>query len=188
VWLAAAFTALVPLLLVASARRSRSLVYGVAASAAALGATWMWLAAAGVTVVEAYTLPAAVLALGAGAFVSERVRAWSWLSYGSAIVLVLAPTVGLAIARHDDGRAIASGVVALAILLVGAWGRLQAPLVLGAIALIALGVDKIGPQAVRLPRWTMLAIAGALLLWVGTTFERRRDEMYRAARRLGGLR
>jgi hypothetical protein len=30
----------------------------------------------------------------------------------------------------------------------------------------------------------MLAAAGALLLWVGTTFERRRDDVQRAARRL----
>jgi cell division protein FtsW (lipid II flippase) len=148
----------------------------------------MWLAAAGVTVVEAYTLPAALLAFAAGTFVSERTRAWSWSSLGPAIVLALAPTVGLALARHDDGRAIAAGVAALVILLAGARRQLQAPLVLGAIALVALGVDKIGPQAARLPRWTMLAIAGALLLWVGTTFERRRDEMHRAARRLAGLR
>ena len=187
-WMAAALTTMVPLLLTASARRSRNLLYGGAAGAAALGATWMWLAAAGVTLVEAYTLPAAALAFAAGTFVSERVRGWSWLSLGSAIVLVLAPTVGLAIVRHDDGRAIASGVAALAIAFVGARRQLQAPLVLGVIALLALGVDKISPQAVRLPRWVMLAIAGALLLWVGTTFERRRDEMYRAARRLGGLR
>ena len=90
--------------------------------------------------------------------------------------------------RHDDGRAIASGIAALAIVLVGARRQLQAPIVLGAIALFTLGVDKIGPQAARLPRWTMLAVAGALLLWVGTTFERRRDEMSRAARRLAGLR
>jgi hypothetical protein len=187
-WIAAALTAMVPVLLGASARRSRNVVYGVAAGTAALGATWMWLAAAGVTVVEAYTLPAAALAFAAGTFVSDRVRAWSWLSLGSAIVLFLAPTIGLAIVRHDDGRAIMSGIAALAIVLVGARRQLQAPLVLGAVALFVLGVDKLGPPAARLPRWTLLAGAGVLLLWVGTTFERRRDEMSRAARRLAGLR
>ena len=99
-------------------------------------------------------------------------------------MLALAPTLSLAIVRNDDGRAITVGVAALSILLVGAWRRLQAPLVLGTLTLLALGADKLGPQAVRLPRWTMLAIAGALLLWVGTTFERRRDDVQRAARRL----
>ena len=81
----------------------------------------------------------------------------------------------------------AVGVAGLIVLLAGAWQQLQAPIVLGAITLLVLGIDKIGPHAVRLPRWTMLAIAGALLLWVGTTFERRRDDVQRAARRLAGL-
>ena len=95
--------------------------------------------------------------------------------------------VGAGNRGNDDGRAVAVGIAALAVLLVGAWKQLQAPIVLGTIALLALGVDKLGPQAVRLPRWTMLAIAGARLLWVGTTFERRRDDVQRAARRLADL-
>ena len=33
----------------------------------------------------------------------------------------------------------------------------------------------------------MLAFAGALLLWVGTTLERRRDDVQRAARHLADL-
>ena len=186
-WVAAGLTAMVPLFLAASTRRDRTNIYAAAAGAAALGATWAWLAAADVTVVEAYTLPAAALALAAGMFAWKTGRARSWLNLGPAVVLALAPTLALAIARNDDGRAIAVGIAALSVLLVGAWQQLQAPIVLGAVALLALGVDKLGPQAVRLPRWTMLAIAGALLLWVGTTFERRRDDVQRAARRLADL-
>jgi hypothetical protein len=178
---------MVPLLLVASVRRDRTNIYASAAGGAALGATWAWLAAADVTVVEAYTLPAAAVALAAGTFGWKVGRARSWLNLGPAVVLALAPTLALAIARNDDGRAIAVGIAALAVLLVGARQQLQAPIVLGAITLVALGVDKIGPQAARIPRWTMLAIAGALLLWVGTTFERRRDDVQRAARRLADL-
>ena len=65
----------------------------------------------------------------------------------------------------------------------GSRSATAAPIVLGAATLVALGVDKLGPQAVRLPRWLMLAFAGSVLLWVGTTFERRREEVMRAARR-----
>ena len=184
VWVGAALTAMVPLLLGASMRRGRTVIYGAAAGGAALSATWVWLANAGVTVVEAYTLSAAAFALGAGTLAWKVGRARSWLNLGPALVLALAPTLLLAIVRNDDGRAIAVGIAALSILLLGAWQRLQAPLVLGTLTLLALGADKLGPQAVRLPRWTMLAIAGALLLWVGTTFERRRDDVQRAARRL----
>ena len=184
VWVGAALTAMVPLLLGASMRRGRTVIYGAAAGGAALSATWVWLANADVTVVEAYTLSAAACALGAGTLAWKVGRARSWLNLGPALVLALAPTLLLAIVRNDDGRAIAVGIAALSILLLGAWQRLQAPLVLGTLTLLALGVDKLGPQAVRLPRWMMLAIAGALLLWVGTTFERRRDDVERAARRL----
>jgi hypothetical protein len=186
-WIAVGLTAMVPALLVASMRRDRTKIYAAAAGAAALGATWAWLAAADVTVVEAYTLPAAALALAAGTFAWKAGRGRSWLNLGPAVALALAPTVALAIARHDDGRAIAVGIAALAVLLVGAWQQLQAPIVLGAASLVSLGVAKVGPQAVRMPRWTMLAIAGALLLWIGTTFERRRDDVQRAARRLADL-
>ena len=56
----------------------------------------------------------------------------------------------------------------------------RAPLWL--FTLLVLGVDKLGPPAARLPRWTMLALAGSLLLWVGTTFERRRSDVQRALR------
>jgi hypothetical protein len=187
VWLAATLTAAVPLLLAASLRGHRSLQYGVVAALAALGATWAWLVAADVTVVEAYTLPAAAVALGLGSLARRDGPAHSWLTLGPAVVLALAPTLALAIARNDDGRAIAVGLAALLIILAGAYRRLQAPIVLGALALLILGVDKLGPTAVRLPRWLMLAFAGSVLLWVGTTFERRRDDAMRAARRFEQL-
>jgi hypothetical protein len=186
-WVAAGLTAIVPLLLVASTRRDRTNVYAAAAGASALAATWAWLASADVSVVEAYTVPAAALALAVGGFAWKVGRGRSWLNLGPAVVLALLPTLALAIVRNDDGRAVAVGIAAVSVLLVGAWQQLQAPIVLGAIALLALGVDKLGPQAVRLPRWMVLAIAGALLLWVGTTFERRRDELQRAARHLADL-
>jgi hypothetical protein len=178
---------MVPLLLVASLRRDRAVGYAGASGAVALAATWAWLAAAGVTVVEAYTLPAAAVALAAGAWAWHTGRARSWLNLGPALVLALGPTLVLAIARNDDGRAIAVGVAALLVVLIGAWRQLQAPLAIGVITLLALAVDRLGPQAARLPRWALLAGAGALLLWVGTTFERRRDGVQRAARRLGDL-
>jgi hypothetical protein len=180
-WLAATLTLAVPFMVVAGLAH-RGVEYGVLATAAALGATWSWLAAAGVTVVEAYTLPAAVAALAAGARAPRDARARSWLTLGPALVLLLGPTLVLALSRNDDGRAIAVGCAAVVTLLAGAHRRLQAPIVLGAATLLALGIDKLGPPAARLPRWTVLALAGSLLLWVGTTFERRRADVQRALR------
>ena len=90
-WLAGTLTALVPLLLIAAVRRTRNDLYAIVAAAAAVGACWAWLAAAGVAVVEAYTLPAAAAALVAGLLVWRSGPARSWLTLGPAIVLVLGP-------------------------------------------------------------------------------------------------
>jgi len=59
--------------------------------------------------------------------------------------------------------------------------------VLGAATLVALALDLVAPEAARLPRWTVLAAAGALLLWAGATFERRREDLRRATRTLLGF-
>jgi hypothetical protein len=172
----------VPLMFVARLRGHRSVLYAACGAFAAVGATWAWLAAAGVSVAEAYTLPAAAAAVVTGRLAYRDGPARSWLNYGPALTLSLGPTLVLAIARNDDTRAIAVGLAALAIVLIGARQRLQAPIVLGALTLVVIGVDRLGPMAVHLPRWIMLAGAGSVLLWVGSTFERRRDTAQRAVR------
>ena len=129
-WLAGALTATVPILLIAALRRDRTVAYSIAAAVVAVGATWAWLAVAHVTVVEAYTSPAAAIALGVGLFEWRRGPARSWLALGPAIVLGLGPTVA------------------------------------------------------RLPRWLSLAVIGVLLMWIGATFEKRRDRARRATRTL----
>jgi hypothetical protein len=183
-WLAITLTALVPVLLVAALRRERATLYGIAALGAGLGATWAWLANAHVTVVEAYTVPAAVVALLAGLLGWRRGPARSWLTLGPAIVLALGPTLVLGIANDDATRTIIAAGLAAAVMVFGAWQRLQAPLVLGAIALLALAADTFGPAVLRLPRWVPLAVVGVILMWVGATFERRRDGARRATRTL----
>jgi hypothetical protein len=174
-WFAGGLTALTPMLLVASVRRERRVLYSVAAGAAAVGATWAWLAAAHVSVVEAYTAPAAAFALGVGLLEWRRGPARSWLALGPAIVLGLGPTLLLGIGRDDTARTIIAAVLAFAIVGLGAWKQLQAPLVLGSLALLTLAVDTFGPALARLPRWLPLAIIGLLLMWIGATFETRRN-------------
>jgi hypothetical protein len=166
---------------IAALRIDRMQAYGTAADAAALGATWAWLAAAHVTVVEAYTLPAAAVALAAGYVTWKRGPGRSWLALGPAIVIALGPTLDLAIKQNDAGRSIFVAAGAVAVVLFGAWKRLQAPLVLGSAALLILAIDTFGPAAARLPRWVPLALAGVLLMWVGARFERSREAARRAS-------
>jgi hypothetical protein len=183
-WLAGALTAIVPLLLVAGLRRERTHVYAITAGGAAVGATWAWLAAAHVTVAEAYTAPAAAVALGVGFLQWRRGPARSWFALGPAIVSGLGPTLVIGIARDDMTRTVLASLMALAVVGFGAGKRLQAPLVLGSVALLALAVDTLGPTVARLPRWLSLAVVGVLLMWLGATFEKRRDRAKRATRGL----
>jgi uncharacterized membrane protein AbrB (regulator of aidB expression) len=74
---------------------------------------------------------------------------------------------------------------ALLVVLAGARARLQAPLVLGAVTLVALGVDAVWPVAAQLPRWATIGAAG-LLLWLGATAERRLARLRELRRRLQG--
>jgi hypothetical protein len=183
-WVAGALTALVPLMLVASLRRDRAPLYGWVAAVSALAATWAWLAAVHVTVVEAYTAPAALLALAAGLVGWRTGPARSWLTLGPAILIALGPTLTIGVAQDDVARTVASAVLAFAVVLFGAWRRLQAPLAIGVTALVVLAIDMFGPAAARLPEWVPLAAIGVLLMWVGATFERRREAARRATDRL----
>jgi hypothetical protein len=183
-WIAGTLTVMVPILLLAAARRDRVAVYSYAAGASALGATWAWLAVANVTAVEAYTAPAAALALAVGLIEWRRGPAQSWAALGPAIVLGLGPTLMLGIAQDDTTRTLVAAVMAFGIVALGALRRLQAPLALGSFALLLLALDTFGPAVTRLPRWLPLAVIGLLLMWIGATFETRRNRARRATQTL----
>jgi hypothetical protein len=183
VWLAGALTVAVPMLTVVAFDRTRRTLFGAVAAGAALGATWAWLGVAGISLVEAYTLPAALAALVIGELALVHRPGRSLLSLGPAIVLALGPTLALAVENDDPVRSVIAGSAAFVLVIVGARRRLQAPLFLGAVALLVLAIDTVGPVAVRLPRWVVLAIPGAILLWIGSNFERRREVMREATQR-----
>jgi hypothetical protein len=186
-WLAGALTVAVPILLVAALSPARR-AYAWFGAAAAVAATWAWLAVADVTLVEAYTLPAAGVALLAGA-VSRRghPHRGSWLVFGPGIAIALLPSLGVTIDRGGVARPLLLTGGALLAVLGGARGRLQAPLVLGAFTLLALGVDAVLPVAAQLPRWVTIGAAGLLLLWLGATTERRIAQLRELRRRLQDL-
>jgi uncharacterized membrane protein AbrB (regulator of aidB expression) len=70
------------------------------------------------------------------------------------------------------------GVVtaAAALTVAGALTHRQAPFVLGAGALAVVVLGRLAPYAPLLPRWVTLAAAGLVLLVVGATYERRRQQ------------
>jgi hypothetical protein len=180
--LAVALTVAVPMLLLAGGGRR---AYRWAALAASVAATWAWLAVAEVGTPEAYTLPAAAAALVPG-LTLLRGRG-SWLAYGPGLGIGLLPSLALTLGTEGVVRPVLLATAAFGIVLAGAWSRLQAPLVLGASTLVVLGIDALGPVAVALPRWLTIGTAGLLLLWVGATWERRRDQLRELRERYDGL-
>ena len=187
---AIALTALVPTFAAAGLRDDR-ITYRWAAGVAALGAVWTWLFVGEVTIVEAYTLPAAVAALAAGWVARHKVdptgHEYSWLVFGPALALALLPSLGLVVTVGGAARAIALTVAAIAVVLAGVRWRLQAPLAIGAATLVTLAIDTLWPVAAQVPRWVLLALAGALFVWLGATFEHRRRDLHHARDSLSHL-
>lgn len=164
---------------------------------ALLASSWVRLALAGVTAPEAYTVPAAVLLLAAGelgrrhAGADGQSAATSWRSYGPGLALGLLPSLLAAVSVGGGWRLLLLGTAALVVLLLGARGRLQAPVVLGGGVLAVLAVDLVFPYIVAgfaLSPWLPLGLAGALLLFVGATYDRRRRDVQRAVHALSALR
>jgi hypothetical protein len=116
---------------------------------------------------------------------SERLDSWAAFAPGLAVGLL--PSVVLVLTDGGLARPLAVTAAALAVLLAGARSRLQAPMVLGAGALLIVGLDALWPVAARVPRWAAIGTVGILLLWLGATAERRLTQLREAGRRFRDL-
>ncbi|MDG4784737.1 hypothetical protein O7626_02115 [Micromonospora sp. WMMD1102] len=152
-----------------------------AAGGAELVAAWLLFASARVALVEAYTLPAAVLGVLAGWL---ALRAWpalsSWVAYGPGLGAALLPSlVSVVVAADQPWRRLLLGAGALAAVLVGARWRRQAPVLLGGAVLAVLAVREMVDVWDLLPRWIFLAVGGFALIGLAMTYERRRRDLRR---------
>ncbi|WP_406859764.1 hypothetical protein ABZO31_05175 [Streptomyces sp. HUAS MG47] len=155
-------------------------------------ATWVRLAASDVTTPEAYTLPVTLPALAVGVLRRHRdPEASSWTAYGPGLSATLVPSLIAAWSDASWGRPLLLGVGALAVTLLGARYRLQAPLVLGGTVLALVALHELAPYVVQvvgaLPRWLPPALAGLLLLAVGATYEQRLRDARRLREKLGRM-
>ncbi|MEV4639611.1 hypothetical protein AB0J80_19870 [Actinoplanes sp. NPDC049548] len=153
----------------------------VAAAAAEVGGWWLLLAAEEVAVVEAYTIPAAGVALLAGGLTRRSVPGVSsWAAYGPALAAALLPTLASVLTGEGEPlRRLLLGLAALAVLLAGTHARLQAPVVAGGTVLALVALHEAVLVWDLLPRWIPLAAAGLLLVGLATTLERRRRDVAR---------
>ncbi|MFC4147083.1 SCO7613 C-terminal domain-containing membrane protein [Micromonospora mangrovi] len=143
---------------------------------------WLLLAAGGVVLLEAYTVPAAVLALAAGLVaLGGRPGLTSWLALGPGLVAALLPSLVSVLVAPDPQpwRRLALGAAAVAAVLVGAVRRWQAPAVLGSVVLVPLALHELARGWDLLPRWIFLAVGGLALIGLAATYERRRRDLHR---------
>jgi hypothetical protein len=164
------------------ARRNALLVAGflsaIANTAFVLGA--------GATTLEWFTLPPAAVMLAIGLLRWRDQPSWVYL--GPGLLLGLAPSALVASSNQDWMRVTFVVAAAVAIMMIGAHFSLQAPFVIGATVLAKIGLTQFLEVAPLIPRWITLGAAGAILLAVGATYERRLNEAKQAARWITALR
>jgi hypothetical protein len=174
-WLAVYLTVAGVVVTVMSLLRSDRRTLGWAGGALLALASWVRLWDIGVEAPEAYTLPSAAVLLVVGLLHLRRTpEAGTMTALTPALSLALVPSLLWALTEPAGWRAALLGLGCLALVLAGARLGWTAPMTVGAavggLLVLRLAAPYIG-EAV--PRWVLIGAAGALLIAVGATWERR---------------
>jgi hypothetical protein len=182
-WLSWALAADGALALAVAVRRDRRPV-GYAGALLLSASSWVRLADAHVHAPEPYVLPLAAMTLVLGHL---RRRAHpgmgSFEAYAAGLALALVPSLLKSLGDPTPFRGLMVLLTAAAVVLVGSQQRLRAPLVVGGAVMAVDAVHLLAPYAAALPRWVVLAVAGALLVGVGATYEQRLRDVHRLRER-----
>lgn len=135
--------------------------------------------------VELVTLaPAAALTVLGVVRLRRDPQARSWPALGAGLGLATLPSLAYDVGSNELWRVVALGVLALALVVVGARRRLQAPLVIGAAVLMVHGIAQLWPWLTDLytatPWWLWVGVGGILLIVVAARYERQRQSLRRA--------
>jgi len=147
------------------------------------------LVASDVEVVEAYTLPFAVLLLAAGLWAMRKdAELGTVRALLAGVVLALLPSLPQALDEPTGLRALLLGVGAVIALGIGTWRRWQVPFVAGALVLAILVVVNVAPVARELPLVVLLSLLGVVSLGAGFTWDDRVRDGRAAIRYVGSMR
>ena len=153
--------------------------------------------------VEAYSLPLGLALVAAGVIASRSERtsgtlnSWptgfrgSWKLLAPGILVTVVPSILATGTDPRTERAILVIVLALAAILIGSLRKLAAPFILGVIVLpienLVVFLVRLGRSIEAAPWWITLATAGAVLLVIAVTSERRASGARGVAARLRDL-
>lgn len=143
--------------------------------------------------VEIGTVPVAIALLATGSvrlIRDEDARSWPWL--GPGVLLLLVPSLVATLDTNPLWRLVGLGVVGIAIVIIGAVRRLQAPFVIaGAVVLVhvtATFAPQIRAAYEFFPWWLWLAVGGVALIALAARYEQRIQNVRGVVLRVGALR
>jgi hypothetical protein len=141
-------------------------------------ASWVRLWDIGVREPEPYTLPTALVLLALGVLHLRRhPRADTMTALAAGLGLALVPSLLWVLADPSGLRALLLGLACLVLVVGGVRLRWSAPVTIGAVVggleVIRLAAPYIGDAV---PRWVLIGTAGAVLILMGVTWERRLQE------------
>jgi hypothetical protein len=144
--------------------------------------SWVRLVLSDVDAPEPYTVPAGVALVVLGLWRRRRDPTYSsWRAYGTGLGLAMGPSLVRAVTDPGNVRPMLLGLAALLVLCAGIARRLKAPLVIGGVVLAVDAAVQLSPYLVMfysaVPRWSIIAATGLLLLLVGMTYERRAQQL-----------
>ena len=161
---------------------------GLAGALLLSASSWVRLADSHVHAPEPYVLPLAVAALGLGWARRRTTPALgSFEAYGAGLALAFVPSLVKSLDDASPFRALMVLLAAAGVVMIGAQRRLRAPLAIGGAVAGVEALHLLAPYAAALPRWLVLAAAGALLVGVGATYEQRRQDVHRLRERFDHL-
>ncbi|MFF2486908.1 SCO7613 C-terminal domain-containing membrane protein [Microbacterium sp. NPDC058062] len=189
---AAVMAALTAATVVGTAARARlGLALVIAAAIAGAGFGILALTIGDVRPIELVTVPPALGGIAYGVRTLRREPASrTWPTLGPWLALLTVPSLLTDFAGSQPGvaaeagwlgqpelwRVVSLGVVAIAMVVVGAIYRLQAPLLLGSAVLVVHGVAQLWPWIsttyVAVPWWLWLGLGGALLIFMAARYEK----------------
>lgn len=166
-------------------RRAAGWVGGVLLAAA----TWVRLAELGVQTPEAYTLPSALALVVAGWYRTRHDAGTGTLAaWSPGLGLALVPSLLWTIEDPLSWRALALGAACLALTVTGAQRRRAAPFVWGSAVGAVLVLWEVVPPVFEASSWLVIGVAGATLLVLGASWDRRVHDARSALGYVRGLR